>query len=207
MRWRIGYVAPGRTQAQAHVFRSIDRDEETMVTKETTAAESAVVPAASGGGSWPMAQPWITTVFRLGLAGVLAYAGWAKVTEPPALQKLAVSSYQILPDRLVEPVGYGLPILELVLAVLLVAGFGTRFTGAFSGLLMVVFIAGIISVWARGLSIDCGCFGSGGVVEEGETRYLQEIARDAAFLVLAAWITAFPRSKFALDRLLGLYKT
>jgi uncharacterized membrane protein YphA (DoxX/SURF4 family) len=168
------------------------------------AIEDAAVPAA--GNAWPRLQPWVTTACRVGLAGVLAYAGWAKATEPPALQRLAVSSYQILPDSLVAPVGYGLPILELVLAALLLAGFGTRFTGAFSGLLMIVFIGGIISVWSRGLSIDCGCFGSGGAVQEGQTRYLQEILRDTGFLALAAWITAFPRSKFALDRLLGLYK-
>ncbi|GAA2101332.1 MauE/DoxX family redox-associated membrane protein [Actinomadura alba] len=175
-----------------------------MAIKETMAIEDAAVPDA--GGAWTKAQPWITTAGRVGLAGVLGYAGWAKVTEPPALQKLAVSSYQILPDSLVAPVGFGLPILELVLAVLLLLGFGTRFTGAFSGLLMIIFIGGIISVWSRGLSIDCGCFGSGGAVEQGQTRYLQEILRDTGFLALAAWITAFPRSKLALDRLLGLYK-
>jgi uncharacterized membrane protein YphA (DoxX/SURF4 family) len=185
------------------VSRPIDGDEETMATKEM-AIKSAPVPAERR--AWPTLQPWITTVARLGLAAVLAYAGWAKATEPPALQKLAVSAYQILPDSLVAPVGYGLPIVELVLAALLVAGFGTRFSGAFAGLLMIVFIGGIISVWSRGLSIDCGCFGNGGAVAKGQTRYLQEILRDTGFLALAAWITAFPRSKFALDRLLGLYK-
>jgi uncharacterized membrane protein YphA (DoxX/SURF4 family) len=168
------------------------------------ATESAVPPA--GGGGRRMIKPWITTVARLCLAAVLTAAGWAKVTEPAALQQLAVSSYQILPAGFVEPVAYGLPVLELVLAALLLIGFATRFTAVFSGLLMVVFIAGVISVWVRGLSIECGCFGGGGAVQAGQTRYLQEIVRDTVFLGLAAWIAVFPRGRFAVDRLLGLHK-
>ncbi|HEV7933100.1 MAG TPA: MauE/DoxX family redox-associated membrane protein [Actinomadura sp.] len=175
-----------------------------MATKETTVAQDAVT--APGDSAWSRVRPWITIACRLGLAGVLAFAGWAKATEPPALQKLAVSAYDILPDSLVGPVGFGLPILELVLAALLVVGFGTRFAGALAGVLMIIFIAGIISAWSRGLSIDCGCFGNGGTVQQGETRYLQEILRDTGFLAMAAWIAAFPRSKYALDRTLGLYR-
>ena len=180
-----------------------------MATEETMARDADTDAAAArpaGGGAAPRWRPWVTTAARIALAGVLAYAGWAKVTQPPALQKLAVSAYQILPDGLVTPVGFGLPILELVVAALLLVGFGTRFAAALTGLLMIVFIAGIISVWARGLSIDCGCFGNGGTVAAGDTRYLQEILRDTGFLALAAWITAFPPGRFAADRFLGLYR-
>jgi hypothetical protein len=59
-------------------------------------------------------------------------------------------------------------------------------------------------VWARGLTIDCGCFGGGGQVAKGQTHYLREILRDLGFFVLAAWLMVFPRGKFALDRWLGL---
>jgi uncharacterized membrane protein YphA (DoxX/SURF4 family) len=156
-------------------------------------------------GTWTLIQPWLTTLARLGLATVLFLAGWAKFTEPPALQKLAVSAYQILPDGMVGAVGIGLPILEMALAAMLVLGFATRFIAVAGGLLMIIFIAGIISAWTRGLSIDCGCFGGGGTVGKGQTRYLQEILRDLGFLVLAAWIMVLPKSKLALDRMLGLY--
>jgi uncharacterized membrane protein YphA (DoxX/SURF4 family) len=158
-----------------------------------------------GFGNWTMIQPWLTTVARLGLATVLFMAGWAKATEPQALQKLAVSAYQILPDGMVGAVGIGLPILEMALAAMLLLGFATRFVAAAGGLLMIIFIAGIISAWTRGLSIDCGCFGGGGAVGKGQTRYLQEILRDLGFLALAAWIVVLPKSKLALDRMLGLY--
>lgn len=160
---------------------------------------------ARGRRNWNTIQPWLTTLARLGLAGVLGFAGWSKVTEPPVLQRRAVKAYELLPDGMVNAVGIGLPILELALAALLLLGFATRFVGAASALLMIVFIGGIISVWARGLTIDCGCFGGGGQVAAGQTRYLEEILRDTGFLALALWTTVLPKSKLALDRLLGLY--
>jgi uncharacterized membrane protein YphA (DoxX/SURF4 family) len=168
------------------------------------ATETAERRSARAGGR-PVIWPWLSTLARLGLAVVLFMAGWAKFSEPPALQKLAVSAYQILPDGMAGPVGIGLPILEMSLAGMLLLGFATRFIAAGAGLLMIIFIAGIISAWTRGLSIDCGCFGGGGAVGEGQTHYVQEILRDLGFLALAAWITVLPKSRLALDRILGLY--
>ncbi|GAA0968647.1 DoxX family membrane protein [Actinocorallia libanotica] len=158
-------------------------------------------------GRGPASRPWIqwtTTAARVALAGVLFWAGWVKFTEPPALQRQAVEAYELLPEGLAGAVGYGLPVLEMVLALLLVAGFVTRFTAVLSALLMAVFIAGIASVWARGLNIDCGCFGGGGAVAAGETEYLQEILRDLGFLALGVWIAVFPPGRLSLDRRLGL---
>jgi uncharacterized membrane protein YphA (DoxX/SURF4 family) len=162
----------------------------------------------SNWGNWPAIWPWLTTAARCGLAVVLALAGWAKVTEPPSLQKLAVRAYHILPDGMVGIVGVGLPVLELTLAALLVLGFATRLAAVTSALLLIVFIAGIISVWARGLSIDCGCFGGGGPAPRSGmgARYLREILRDLGFFAVAGWIVVLPKSRLALDRLLGLYR-
>jgi uncharacterized membrane protein YphA (DoxX/SURF4 family) len=149
-------------------------------------------------------QEWISLVVRVALAFILGTAGYAKFSEAEGLQKVAVSSYRILPQGMVGPVALGLPVLEMALAVLILVGFATRAMAICVGVLFVVFIAGIISVWARGLSIDCGCFGGGGLVAKGHTHYLREIFRDLGFLALAAWLMVFPRGKLALDRWLGL---
>ena len=81
----------------------------------------------------------------------------------------------------------------------------TRATGIVSALLMLVFIAGIASAWARGLAIDCGCFGTGGPVDADETAYGLDIARDLGFMALGLFLAIWPRSRFALDGALGLY--
>ncbi|GAA1983217.1 MauE/DoxX family redox-associated membrane protein [Kitasatospora viridis] len=150
----------------------------------------------------PVAE-WISTAVRLGLAVVWAWAGLAKISDP-AVAAQAVRAYRILPEGLVKPVGYGLPFLELALALLLVLGLGTRIVAVISIVLLLTFIAGISSAWARGISIDCGCFGGGGAVDKSQTEYGQEIARDCGFLLLALWLVYRPRSKASLDGWLAL---
>lgn len=150
-------------------------------------------------------REWITVAVRVVLAAVLGYAGYAKIRQPPGLRDVAVSAYRIVPKGLVPAVGVGLPLLEMTLAVMILLGLATRVMAVCVGLLFVVFIAGVVSAWTRGLSIDCGCFGGGGAVGRGQTHYFEEVLRDAGLLVLAAWLVAFPRGRLALDRALGLY--
>jgi len=146
------------------------------------------------------AQLWVTTLARVALGIVLVVAGWLKISSPDDAVR-AVQAYQILPGGITHAVGYGLPLLEVLLGLLLLLGLGTRWAAIAAGVLMVVFIAGIVSVWARGLSIDCGCFGGGGAVDPAGrvTRYVTEIVRDLVFLALATWIALRPLSRFSLD--------
>ena len=68
--------------------------------------------------------------------------------------------------------------------------------------LMLAFVIGIGQAWARGLTIDCGCFGGGGQVSADETRYGREIARDLALALCGAWLVLRPASTLSLDRAL-----
>jgi uncharacterized membrane protein YphA (DoxX/SURF4 family) len=139
---------------------------------------------------------WVSLGARLLLGCVMLFAGALKVTDPSTAAQ-AVRAYELLPSALVEPVGWGLPFLEIAIGLLLIVGFGVRASAAAAGVFMIVFIAAVSSAWARGLSIDCGCFGGGGQVAPGQTKYLQEILRDLGLLVLAGWLWLFPASKFA----------
>lgn len=143
----------------------------------------------------------IGLVFRLVLAGILGYAGLIKVFEPQGA-RTAILAYRIFPPEWSTFLGWALPAVEILLAALLLVGLFTRWAAVLSGLLMVAFIAGIISVWVRGYSIDCGCFGGGGdISEEGrDVRYATEIARDLLFAGMAAWLAVRPRTLFSLDR-------
>jgi len=138
------------------------------------------------------------TLVRLGLAAVWLVSGAVKASDPNQTY-LAVRAYQVLPDGLVHPVAAVLPFLELALGLLLLVGLGTRWVAVASAVVLLVFIAGVAQSWARGLTIDCGCFGGGGQVAAGDTQYPQEIARDVGFLVLAAWLVVRPRGALSLD--------
>lgn len=144
-------------------------------------------------------REWGATVVRLVLAGVWFWAGIAKIGDPAAAVR-AVRAYRVLPEWLAQGVGYGLPFLELTLAVLLLVGLATRAAAAASAALLVVFLAGIVSAAARGLQIECGCFGGGGDLAAGQsTAYTGEIVRDSVFLLLAVLLVLWPRSRYAVD--------
>jgi uncharacterized membrane protein YphA (DoxX/SURF4 family) len=135
--------------------------------------------------------PWIGLVARLTLGGVLLAAGYLKFDELDKSQ-MAVRAYEMLPIVL--------PFAEIFMGILLILGAGIRLMGILSALLMLVFVIGISQAWARGLSIDCGCFGGGGKVEPGEANYLTPLLRDAGLAALGIYLFLYPRSKFALDK-------
>lgn len=130
-------------------------------------------------------------------------AGLAKITDLDASVR-AVRAYQLLPEAVAQVVGAGLPPAEILLGVLLVAGAGVRAGAVVSTVLMAAFVVGIASAWARGLRIDCGCFGSGGELAAGDTpAYGWDLARDGGLFLLAVLLTRWPTGHFALDGLLS----
>lgn len=158
--------------------------------------------AAPGYGrhnGWLLVRPWLAVGLRLVLAAVFAAAGASKLPDP-AESVRAVRAYRLLPEAAVHAVAYGLPVLEVALAVLLFLGLVIRLAAVLSAVLLAVFLAGIASVAARGLSIDCGCFGGGGAVAAGDTRYTAELLRDTGLLALALALARWPASPLSLDR-------
>ena len=135
----------------------------------------------------------VGTVARLGLAAVFLVSGVLKAVDPDATY-VAVRAYDVLPKAGVTLVAGILPWLEIVLGLLLLVGLATRVVAVASAGLLVVFIAGVTQAWARGRSIDCGCFGGGGAVDPGQTTYGLELLRDAGFLLMAAWLIVRPRT-------------
>ena len=140
---------------------------------------------------------WVSTAARLALGAVLVVAGAAKVADPQA-SVAAVSAYELLPAGAETAVGWGLPFLELVLGLLLLTGIAVRPTALATAVLLGAFVAAVASAAARGLSIDCGCFGGGGPVPPGQTAYAAEIVRDLALLAAALWLVARPQSRLRL---------
>lgn len=140
----------------------------------------------------------VGTVCRLGLAAVWLVSGAIKA-EDLNQTYAAVKAYQVLPDGLISPIAGIVPFLELAFGVLVLVGIGQRLMGVLSAVLLLVYIAAVAQSWARGLTIDCGCFGHGGQVAAGQTHYPEEILRDIGFLVLAGWLVVRPKSLFSVD--------
>ena len=150
---------------------------------------------------WTHVKEWFGTLARLVVGGVWLVAGAIKVPDG-AESVRAVRAYRILPEAIVPTVGHALPAVEIVIGLALIAGVLTRAVAVVSALLFVAFIIGISSAWARGLQIDCGCFGGGGFDADATSKYPWEIARDVGLLLLSLWLVWRPRTRLALDSLL-----
>lgn len=139
-------------------------------------------------------------IARVGLASVWLTSGILKAADPRQTL-VAVRGYRILSESLVSVVAAALPYLEIALGVLLLIGLATRLAAVLCAIVLVAFIAGVISAAARGLSIDCGCFGGGGDVGAGQTAYTTEILRDVGFLLLASYLIVRSDTPLSVDRL------
>jgi uncharacterized membrane protein YphA (DoxX/SURF4 family) len=145
------------------------------------------------------AQPWIGLLARLILGGVLLVAGYLKAFSPDK-SMMAVRAYELLPIWLANVLGIILPWLEIGAGLLLILGVAIRYAAIFGSALMALFIIAIAQAWARGLSIDCGCFGGGGTIDPSKTKYLEEILRDTGLALLGLYLLRYPLTKFALEK-------
>lgn len=128
---------------------------------------------------------------RVSLAGVFIYAGAVKAPWPRRFA-VDVESYRLVSPAVAAVVAGYLPYLEIVggLAILIprVAAGATLVLGTLTG----GFLAALISAWARGLEIRCGCFGAG---DAATAAYPWWITRDVVLLAacVIVWRT-LPRS-------------
>lgn len=148
-----------------------------------------------------LGNPLVGTLFRVILAFVFLYAGGVKLIEDHGARD-AIMAYRLIPPSFAPVLGYVLPLVEIGLGLLLLVGLFIKEAGLASAIIMFLFIIGIASVWIRGYSIDCGCFGGGGDISpEGRSaRYATEIVRDAVFTLMGFWLYRWPSTLVALEK-------
>jgi uncharacterized membrane protein YphA (DoxX/SURF4 family) len=146
-----------------------------------------------------MRSPALAVVGRLAVRlfpAVLLF--WAGLTKAFSSQEsiLAVNAYDVLPEGLVRPVAAVLPWIEIGVAVLLVLGLFVRFAGIATAVLAGLFILAMAQAKARGLPIDCGCFGGGGT---GDGLSWWDILRDIPILLAGIYLALRPHGPWQLD--------
>ncbi len=94
---------------------------------------------------------------RLVLAAVFFVAGFAKLVDLPGSRQ-AMRGFG-LPEKVAGPTGLALPIVEIVVAVLLLPVATAAWAGLAGLVLLLLFVAGIGYNLARGRTPDCHCFG------------------------------------------------
>jgi putative oxidoreductase len=134
---------------------------------------------------------WLVLALRLGLGAAFVYAGVIKIQDPSEFA-INVASFSILPNALISPMALALPPFEIICGTLLIIGLWRRPAALGIGLLSAVFLIAIAAALARGLTIDCGCFGSG---TPSRPRMWLDLGRDILLLAAALIVYCFGYSK------------
>jgi protein-disulfide isomerase len=149
---------------------------------------------------WETARPWLATVVRIGLGAIWIWASMSKLSSPRTFVQ-AVRAYDASPEWLSRAIGYGLPVLEFGIGVLLILGVAVRLSAIMSAVLFAVFLIGLVQAAARGLQLSCGCFGGGG--NTLQTQYTLDILRDIGLLIVAVFLALWSFTYFSVESYLA----
>jgi uncharacterized membrane protein YphA (DoxX/SURF4 family) len=128
---------------------------------------------------------WAQVVARLIMAAIFIYASLDKIAHPAAFAK-DVYNYQILPDAMINLTALILPWLELFLGLCLVAGIWLPGAVITVNGLLILFMSSLVFNLARGLDVNCGCFGSDGLGPSMSTGWY--LLRDTLFLAVGIFL-------------------
>jgi uncharacterized membrane protein YphA (DoxX/SURF4 family) len=131
------------------------------------------------------ARPWLGLAARLAAGAIWLVAGIAKASDFDAFHAQVVG-YDVLPHALTSWAAYGLPLLEIALGAYLAIGLLVRPAAWLSAGLLAVFVAAQAQAWARGLVIDCGCFGTLDRHRVGAATIARDLALALPTLVVLA---------------------
>jgi len=127
-------------------------------------------------------------LLRAALGGLFLYAGLMKLRDPSAFAT-EIANYRLLSDA-ASPLAATLPAVEVVLGLALLAAPTPwrRAAALATAGLMAVFTVAVAQVLARGINVDCGCFGG----DSGPVTALT-VVRDVALLLGALALVVMGR--------------
>ena len=137
-----------------------------------------------------LGNKYLLLFIRLFFGFIFIFAAIAKVADPLGFSQ-SIYNYKLMPDFIINLLAIAFPWIELVAGILLVFGISVKENSAIlSGLLLVFIIAIAISL-ARGLNIDCGCFGTAGGTKVGIQKLLENFGLLLFGLILIRFDSKF----------------
>ena len=122
-----------------------------------------------------------TFALRLVLGLVFLYAGYVKLRQPWYVFAGMIDNYGVVSPSVSEVIARVLPPLEVVLGVALLAGLYRKTSSAAAIVLLFPFFALMVWAYAKGMKIDCGCFGPGQILGP------RTILRDGVLVAASIW--------------------
>jgi uncharacterized membrane protein YphA (DoxX/SURF4 family) len=129
-------------------------------------------------------------VLRTLVAALFLFAAFTKLIDPSSFAQ-QIANYQLTPWPVTAGLALFLPALELCVGICLLVGRWESGALVWTTILLITFSIALVTAIARGLSIDCGCFGRS--VEN--TGTIWPLVRNLALLAVTGflWFSRKPK--------------
>ncbi|MCX6159386.1 MAG: DoxX family membrane protein [Ignavibacteriae bacterium] len=141
-----------------------------------------------------LANKYFQISLRIILGVIFIYASVGKLFRPEDFAK-AILRYEFLPVYFVNIMAIVMPWVEFFTGVLLITGIFKKASSLLAGISLIVFLTALISAFARGLDISCGCFSLEETSTKGDIIY--RIVQDVFMLAGAVIVYKFSDTKKA----------
>lgn len=142
-----------------------------------------------------LSNKYLLFAVRLILGALFIYSAVTKISDLDYFAK-SLYNYRLLPEDSLNFFALIIPWLELIIGVLLVAGIYVRESALLGTILMIVFIGAVAIALARGLDIECGCFGT----RDGSKVGILKIIEDVLILLGFVWLSVLGSDFLALTK-------
>jgi uncharacterized membrane protein YphA (DoxX/SURF4 family) len=123
----------------------------------------------------PLARRVVVRSAQIVVGVLLAWAALAKLGDIPALAR-DIHQFRLLPIAGENLLAMVLPWIELTAALSLLLGIRSRAGAVVAASLMAVFTTTVALALVRGLSIECGCFGTASAWRIGTAKLFENLA-------------------------------
>lgn len=135
-----------------------------------------------------LSNPRLVRLAQIATGLVMAWAGLAKIGNPGGFAA-QVHNFKLVPIAVENLIAICLPWIELVAGLALVLDIRARAGALLSFGMLGVFTLAVASALARGMDIECGCFGTSDASRVGWIK----IGQNLAMLAVAFVATLRPR--------------
>jgi uncharacterized membrane protein YphA (DoxX/SURF4 family) len=127
-------------------------------------------------------HPAVVLPAQLGIAVVFLVAALGKIGDPAPFAR-QIFYFRMLPPGLENLMAITLPWVELLAALSLLLRYRPRAGAVVTAGLMVLFVFVVAAALARGLDIECGCFGTADASRVGTAKLIENVGLLALALI------------------------
>jgi uncharacterized membrane protein YphA (DoxX/SURF4 family) len=129
-----------------------------------------------------ISSPLLIRLCRVGIGLVMLAAALGKIGDPAAFAT-QIHHYRLVPIEAENLLAILLPWVELLAGLSLVLGAHARSGAWLSAAMMAVFTLAVTTAVARGLDIECGCFGTSDATHVGGMKLAENLLLTGAALI------------------------